>query len=190
MSRKTWDEFFMDMAKLVASRSKDPSTKVGAVIVDPMLRVPVGMGYNGFPRGVNDTVERYCDRALKYEMVVHAEVNAILNAVRDVRGCTLYSTFMPCPQCAAQLIQAGVANVYALVNEADDRWKAKADITRKMFSEAGVTMYIVKEEKNAWDILKEVSDSVNKQREINEVCKGENRSDYRAIADEITEKHG
>lgn len=146
MKRKTWHEFFLDMAKLVASRSKDPSTQVGAVIVDPVLNVPVGMGYNGFPRGVSDLVERYTDRTIKYEMIVHAEVNAILNAVRDVHGCALYSTFMPCPQCAAQLIQAGIKTVYALVSPADERWKEKAEITKTMFAEAGVKMFIVKDD--------------------------------------------
>ena len=138
-----WSKRFIKLAQHIATWSKDPSTKVGAVIVEPKTRHVLGMGYNGFPRGVHDLDERYADRSIKYEMVVHAEVNAILNAVKDVRGCVLYCTFMPCPQCAAQLIQAGIECVYACVNPADERWKAKFDITLKMLTEAKVQVYTV-----------------------------------------------
>lgn len=145
MTQQKWHNRFIELARHISTWSKDPSTKVGAVIVEPLTRHVVGMGYNGFPRGVSDFDERYADRSVKYEMVVHAEVNALLNAVKDVRGCWLYCTFMPCPQCAAQLIQAGIATVYACVNPADDRWKEKIAITKKMFNEARVTLFIINE---------------------------------------------
>lgn len=140
-----WHERFIGLARHIATWSKDPSTKVGAVIVEPVSRHIYGMGYNGFPRGVDDLPERYADRKIKYEMVVHAEVNALLNAVKSVHGCVLYSTFMPCPQCAAQLIQAGIIAVYVCIDPADERWKEKAEITKMLFAEAGVNVLIANE---------------------------------------------
>ena len=109
MSAK-WDYRFMEMARLVAGWSKDPSTKVGCVIVNPRRQV-VSTGYNGFPRGVDDDPARYADRATKYLMVLHAEQNAVLQAGGDVRGGTAYVTHPPCAQCAATLIQAGIARI-------------------------------------------------------------------------------
>lgn len=143
-----WHERFINLAKHISGWSKDPSTKVGAVIVNPELKQVIGMGYNGFPRGVSDLIERYDNRAIKYEMVVHAEVNAIIEALKrgSIEDSTLYSTFMPCPQCAALIIQSGIRQVYACVNEADDRWKAKAEITKTMFTEAGITLFVVKDD--------------------------------------------
>lgn len=142
-----WHERFILLARHISEWSKDPSTKVGAVIVDPSLRQVIGMGYNGFPRGVADLIERYDDRAIKYEMVVHAEVNAIIEALKrgSIKGSTLYSTFMPCPQCAALIIQSGIALVFAAVNDSDERWKDKFDITKSMFKEAGVMLYTVED---------------------------------------------
>ena len=134
---KKWESRFLALAMHIAGWSKDPSTCVGAVIVDRERRV-VGMGYNGFPRGVHDHDERYAKRELKYEMVVHAEVNAILNAVKGVRGCTLYSTFFPCPRCAAVIIQSGITQVVAKPNASDERYKAQFEISNQMFKEAGV----------------------------------------------------
>ena len=113
----TWDEFFIGMAKYVSTASKDPSTQVGAVLVDSDRRV-IGMGYNGFPRGVHDDVSRYLDKPTKYAMVVHAELNAILNAHAPTEGSTLYVwpqfyTAMPpvCNECAKAVIQAGITRV-------------------------------------------------------------------------------
>jgi dCMP deaminase len=119
----------------VAGWSKDPSTKVGAVIVDPR-RVVRGMGYNGFPRGVCDTPERYADRPTKYKLVVHAEANAILNATGDVRGCVLYCTWHPCSACAALIAQAGIAEVRCPAP--DPRWAEDGAFARMILDEAGV----------------------------------------------------
>jgi len=119
---------------------------VGAVIIDSCRRV-LGQGYNGFPRGVNDSPERYEDRSFKYPVVVHAEVNAILNAAHDLRGATIYSTCIPCPNCAGVLIQAGITKVFypatpplqsirASAGKTD--WRKMGNISKTMFGEARV----------------------------------------------------
>ena len=106
-----WDRRFLDLAAGMATWSKDMSTQVGAIIVDRDQRI-VSSGYNGFPRGVVDSIERYQDRDTKYRMVVHAEINAILFAKRDLTGCTIYvHPFMPCARCAAMVIQTGIKRV-------------------------------------------------------------------------------
>ncbi len=106
-----WDERFIDLARYIAAKwSKDPSTKVGAVLVDARRRI-IGTGYNGFPRGVSDTADRYQDRPTKHAMVVHAEVNAILTAAGSALGATLYCSHAPCGECAKVIIQSGVSRV-------------------------------------------------------------------------------
>lgn len=105
-----WDRRFLELAGSIAAWSKDPSTQVGCVLVDDQRRV-VGMGYNGFPRGVADHEGRYDNRDIKYLMVQHAEANAILNAVGNVAGTTAYVTHHPCASCAGLLIQAGVHRI-------------------------------------------------------------------------------
>lgn len=100
---------YMSLAREVASWSKDPSTKVGAVILleDKVL----GLGPNGFARGVNDSPEAFADRESKLGKVIHAEVNAILNAGVPVKGAAIYTTSMCCPACAALIIQVGIVRV-------------------------------------------------------------------------------
>jgi dCMP deaminase len=107
-----WHQRFFDLAKHVAQWSKDPSTKVGAVIVNDR-RIVIGVGYNGFPRGVLDHEDRYNDRPTKYAHVVHAELNAIFNATESVQGCTLYVTLAPCNECAKAIIQSGITSVWS-----------------------------------------------------------------------------
>ena len=135
--KANWDERFMALAEHIATWSKDPSTQVGTVIADEHGRV-IGHGYNGFPRGVEDHEWRYEDRSVKYKMIVHAEVNAILNATRDPRGCVMYTTFSPCPQCTAMLIQAGIAIVYVKSNPSAERWSEDHVMAADMMREAGV----------------------------------------------------
>lgn len=140
MHDEKWVRRFLELAKHVGSWSKDPSTKTGAVLVDGFRRV-LGTGYNGFARGVHDTAERLNDRPTKYKMVVHAEANAILNATADTHGSIMYvHPWPPCSQCAALVIQAGVAVVIAPTPtpEQAERWGADFELTRKMFEEAGV----------------------------------------------------
>jgi dCMP deaminase len=114
METKDWDTYFMDMAYMVSTRSKDPITKVGAVIVDQKNRVQ-GIGYNGFPRGVKETTERWSkfrgtvdDKSL---YVIHGEMNAILNSSGDLTGATIYTTTFPCNRCAGMIIQTGIKEV-------------------------------------------------------------------------------
>lgn len=135
---RDWDHRFLDLAEHIAQWSKDPRTKVGAVIVDEKKRV-VSVGYNGFPRGVDDTVGRYEDRPTKHLFVAHAERNALDNAPLMVDGCTIYVPLLPCNECAKSIIQKGITRVVTYVPERDGNgfnW----DITKKMFKEAGVML--------------------------------------------------
>ena len=138
MSLTKWDNRFLDMAKLVATWSKDPSTKVGAVITDDNNRV-ISLGYNGFPKNIQDN-DRLFDRETKYNIVVHAEANALMFASKSVEGCTLYTwPFQPCSKCAALIIQSGIKRVVTVVQN-DDRWEKNFKISKELFSEAGVVM--------------------------------------------------
>ena len=137
----SWDEYFMGLAHLSAMRSKDPSTQVGAVIVDQEHKV-VGIGYNGLPIGCSDD-EFPWDREggmleTKYAFVVHAELNAILNSTRDLHGCTLYVSLFPCNECAKAIIQSGIRKI---VYE-DDRYAAADNViaSKKMLNAAGVEL--------------------------------------------------
>jgi dCMP deaminase len=132
-----WDRRFMEMARLVASWSKDPSSQVGAVIARGKFVVSVG--FNGFPQGIADTAERLEDRAVKYPTILHAELNAILSARQDTRGCTLYVTpYMPCPQCAAVIVQAGIMRIVYSPSD-NPRW-GRAPLSEAMFSEARIEL--------------------------------------------------
>lgn len=151
-----WDKRFLELARMVASWSKDPSTGVAAVIVNDLRQV-VGMGYNGFPRGVEDSEERLNDRPTKYNFIAHAELNAILDAGHRARGATMYvwPTFpqpdpvdgvLPCKECANPVIQAGIKEVVGYLpdplNEEDrkrmDRWGDSLAIAKIKLKEAGV----------------------------------------------------
>lgn len=147
-----WDRRFLELAKQVSTWSKDPSTGVGAVIVNDRKHV-VGMGFNGFASGVEDSADRYNDRPTKYKMVVHAEQNAIIQAGHDARGGTIYvypSFWHPniCHDCAKLSIQAGIRCVVGY--EADPNnprianWKESLELSGQMFKEAGVMWYQVK----------------------------------------------
>lgn len=138
MSNK-WDNRFMQLAKEIASWSKDPSTQVGAVIVDDKKRI-VGIGYNGFPRGVVDDSARYVDKPIKHSMVVHAEANAILNAVKSVKDCNIYIwPLFTCDECAKLIIQSGIKRVIST----NDRYSPDKAASI-MYKEAGIEL-IVKE---------------------------------------------
>lgn len=137
----TWDEYFMSMAHLSAKRSKDPNTRVGACIVNSNKRV-VGLGYNGFPRGCEDDVYPwYRDGSFldtKYAFVVHAELNAILNSIQDLKGCTIYVSLFPCNECAKAIIQSGIRKV---VYESDKYDGTEGNTaSKKMFQDAGVEL--------------------------------------------------
>ena len=134
-----WDEYFMGIAHLSSMRSKDPNTKVGACIVDDNHKI-VTVGYNGFPIGLNDKDfpwEREGGfKETKYAYVVHAELNAILNSPRNLKGCTCYVTLFPCNECAKAIVQSGIKKV---VYE-DDKYDGTDGniVSKKILSTAGV----------------------------------------------------
>lgn len=137
----SWDQYFMGVALLSAMRSKDPSTQVGACIVNEEQRI-IGIGYNGFPVGVEDDEfpwengENWLES--KYPYVVHAEPNAILNATVSLKNARLYVTLFPCNECAKLIIQSGIKELIFLEDKYHDMDSFKA--SRKMFEAAGVKM--------------------------------------------------
>lgn len=134
-----WDNRFLDLAHMVGQWSKEPRSKVGAVIVRPNNTI-ASMGYNGFPRGVKDSANRLVDRELKNKMAMHAEQNAILFAREPLDGYIIYVTpLLPCTQCAGVIIQSGIKRVVALsVGIHNPEWAHLAVISAGMFNEAGV----------------------------------------------------
>jgi dCMP deaminase len=128
-----WDQLYLDMADLMATKSKDPSTKVGAVLVDIDRRV-VSVGFNGFPKGTSDAAALYHNREEKYRRVLHAEANAILFA--DRQGHTLYVTHPCCSQCMAMAIQHGVSRVVWKATDMRPAWKESHASALAMANEA------------------------------------------------------
>ena len=135
-----WDERFIRIATEVSSWSKDPGTKVGAVLIYD--RRIIATGYNGFPQGILDDQVRYDKRELKLAYTVHAEVNAILNAAKNgasTNGSTLYVTFSPCVSCATSVVQAGVSTVVCpCVSTAPERWRESFQMGQNLLREAGI----------------------------------------------------
>ena len=141
-----WDRRFLELAQHIAAWSKDPSTKVGAVIVDSDKRI-VSTGYNGLPRGTQDTQHRLGNRHLKYNLIIHAEENALLYARQPLSGCTIYVSAMPpCSRCAAKIIQTGITRVVAPMPNDDvtiDRWSDDWIAAQTMYDEAGVVLDVI-----------------------------------------------
>lgn len=145
-----WKRRFLDLAAHVAEWSKDPSTKVGAVIVS-YDRIVLGLGYNGFARGVDDSPERYDERSVKYKLVVHAEANAIVNSRgRIPSDATLFATKFPCSECAKLIIQSGIGTVVCPPPSADGVWAEDAAFSKQMFSEAHVQVILYHAERDAF----------------------------------------
>jgi len=142
MSNK-WDHRFIELANHIAQWSKDPSTKVGCVIVGEDREIR-STGFNGFPRGINDDEERLNNRDLKYPLICHAEENAIMHAARigvSLKGSSAYVTWPPCSRCARSLIQAGISEViYYGEIEIPERWSEDFKISSEMFNESGVVI--------------------------------------------------
>ncbi|MBO7509196.1 MAG: dCMP deaminase family protein [Alphaproteobacteria bacterium] len=138
-----WNYRFMQMAQFIATWSKDNSTKVGCVIVSPNKTI-LSMGYNGFPRGIDDNVPTRWQRPTKYDFVVHAEENALLNAGRNgtrLDGGILYATMAPCTRCAGSIIQSGIREIIYLDPDLDRQipgWRDSLGISFQMFDEAGI----------------------------------------------------
>jgi dCMP deaminase len=141
-----WDQRFLGLAAHIATWSKDPSTKVGYVVVGPDREIR-STGFNGFPRGIDDSAERLTDRATKYPLMCHAEENAVMHAARigtALKGCVAYGTWPPCTRCARFLVQAGICRVVwpydVLVPE---RWVTEFEAGLAILCEAGVQVSAV-----------------------------------------------
>ena len=137
-----WDQRFIDLAKQISTWSKDPSTKIGAVAVGSKGQI-LSQGYNGFPRGIADTEERYNDRPTKYKYVVHAEMNVIYNATYNgvsLDGATLYVYGLPvCSECAKGIIQVGIKRVVIYTDsDVPEIWNEMYNLSWSMFIESGV----------------------------------------------------
>ena len=136
-----WDEYFMGIAMLAARRSKDPNTQVGACIVSKD-NIIISTGYNGMPKGCSDDVFPWdrkgeTEAETKYPYVVHAELNAILNASgRDLRGSRIYVALFPCNECAKAIIQCGIKEVIYLSDKYHDTMLNL--VSKRMLSAAGV----------------------------------------------------
>lgn len=138
-----WHTYFFTIANAVALKSKDPSSQFGAIVVDEDHNI-ISVGYNGFPRGVNDDPARYEDRPIKYKLVVHAEANAIAAAARRgmcLENASLYVQAMPCNECAKLIVQAGIKKVF-IPNENYrsyyERWAEACQWSEIIFREGGV----------------------------------------------------
>ncbi len=139
----SWDEYFMGVAILASKRSKDPSTQVGACIVNDDNKI-MSVGYNGFPRGCSDDDfpwERSAEKesATKYPYVCHAELNAILNAGgNNLKGCRIYVALFPCNECAKAIIQCGIKEVIYISDKYRDTDLVQA--SKRMLNSAGVKL--------------------------------------------------
>jgi dCMP deaminase len=148
MFDKKWDKRFLALARYVAQWSKDPSTKVGAVIVRPD-RTIASMGYNGFPRGMSDHPTRYLDREHKLAHIVHAEINAIANAHEPVHGYCLVTWPMGvCSVCSLPVIQHGIVRVVAprTPPQLSERWEENLKEAGANFAQVGVHTIFYPEE--------------------------------------------
>lgn len=136
-----WDKRYLKLAAGVANWSKDPSSKIGAIAVGSKGQV-LAQGYNGFPRGISDSFDRYANKDVKYKFVVHAEMNCIYNATYNgvsLDGATLYVHGLPvCSDCAKGIIQVGIRKVIMPLAEYPDHWMESFAYSSELFSEAGV----------------------------------------------------
>lgn len=139
-----WHKRFLELAQHMSSFSKDPSTKVGAVIFDDSNRI-ISMGYNGLPQKVIDCEERYLNRDIKYKTIIHAEMNAILFARKDITGCSIATwPFLSCSNCTSAIIQSGIKRIIApsLPEELKARWEKSCDLSIELYQEAQVEVIL------------------------------------------------
>jgi dCMP deaminase len=146
-----WDRHFLGLALSCAKMSKDPNTQVGAIIIGPDMEIR-SSGFNGFPRLLYDTPDRLNNRDMKLKLIVHAEMNAILNAARigvSTKGCTLYLAATdatgnvwggpPCVRCVVEMLQAGITEIVAHPPKSiPSRWHEDLNFSRGLLIEAGI----------------------------------------------------
>ncbi len=140
----TWDEYYMQICRMVSARSKDPNTQIGCVIVGPAHEIR-STGYNSLPRGIRDDVIERFERPAKYLWMEHAERNAICNAARAgtaTEGCTIYVEIMPCMDCARAIVQAGIVEVVVsaarMADYSSEYYDQHFGIVEVLFREANV----------------------------------------------------
>ena len=162
----SWREYFMLLAQVSALRSKDPRCQVGCCIVDPNNNKVISLGYNGFPRGIDDDIFPWSKNSNKYSeqkfaYVVHAELNAILNAGKALNGTHIYVTHFPCNECCKAIIQAGITDIFYL-NEYD---KGSESTTASINMMNAVKMNIHQIKKSDFDLV-DYMDKYSKDRNI------------------------
>jgi len=143
----TWDQYFITIAYLISMKSKDPSTRVGAVIVGEDNEI-ISTGYNGLPRNINDKFERYNNKEYKYLSSNHAEENAILHCAKNgikTKNCRIYTPWIPCSRCSKSIIQVGIKEVIYDHNfpgnnssHQNEHWKNSIKISKEILTEAGI----------------------------------------------------
>ena len=138
-----WDKRFMRVAREISSWSKDPSKQIGAVAVNSDRRI-LATGYNGFPKGIEDIPARYEDRTIKYDLVVHAEMNCIYNATFSgisLKDSTMYVWGLPvCHDCAKGIIQVGINRIVIGMLDSPQKWLDSFEKSRRMFDEADIAI--------------------------------------------------
>ena len=146
----TWDTYFIELCKVIASKSKDRSTKVGCVVIGNQQEIR-SAGYNGFIRGANDEKEEWHERPKKYQVTIHAEANAIACAARNgvsLDGCIAYVTLQPCSNCTLLLVQAGIKEIRVLSQpenwDTKTKWEAEFEISKEILEEAHVPLVFIK----------------------------------------------
>lgn len=145
-----WDTYFLGMARYVSRKSKDPSTKTGAVIVRPD-RTVCSIGYNGFPRKIEDRPEWLQNREIKYELIIHCEMNALLHSREPIQGYVLYTyPFSSCRRCCVHMIEAGISRAVfpAASTDINSRWGRDIDIVKARYNEAEIEWREVDEEQS------------------------------------------
>ncbi len=157
-NRPTRDENFKEISEVVSKLSKDISTKLGAVIVNSD-NVIQSVGYNGFPRNVNDEIIERQERPLKYKWFEHAERNAIYNFARQfLKGSSIHLTWIPCTDCARGIIQTGISEVVISDIDVQERWKEDFLQSLIMLNESGVKVRLMNSNENiAKKLIKKLS---------------------------------
>lgn len=138
-----WPARFIELAEVISTWSKDPSSKCGTVIVSPDNRI-VSVGFNGFPRHISDD-SRLDNRDIKYKMILHAEENAILFSGKRLGACSIFNyPYPPCPHCASVIIQSGIDEVcWPASTVIPDRWKDDMSLAIKMLEEASIDWKVI-----------------------------------------------
>ena len=142
MKNLKWHYRYLKLAEEVASWSKDPSTKCGCVIIG-VDNAPVSFGYNGFPRGMNDSEGRYLDREFKYKYIKHSEENAILNCNQHLKDCFAYITAPPCVSCIGSFKQKGLLNIIAYQPDKDFASRWSQEDCEELIEELGMSLLLL-----------------------------------------------